>query len=196
MFQLRNRLQFWPPYPKRFCQKDNVFEINVHKMPKSSARHPYWIKITNIKKCSSKDFYGNEEKYFWLSARNLPHKTGNFLLNVRKFWAQWPKTAEKHFPQEKILSSKLSSGHVDCTFRDFPETSLINGRFSFAQCPETIKIFFLNRSFLSRVILWTSIKRFWKSCYFFCVRGPKKFRWNSEKLVKKTFSFQRQVFLL
>ena len=166
-------------------------------MPKSSAHHPYWIKITNIKKCSSKDFYGNEEKHFWLSARKFTTPNRNIFAQCPKVLGSMTENGRKrHFPQEKILSSKLSSGHVDCTFRDFPETSLINGRFSFAQCPETIKIFFLNRSFLSRVILWTSKKRFWKSCYFFCVRGPKKFRWNSEKLVKKTFSFQRQIFLL
>ena len=141
-------------------------------MPKSSAHQPYLIKITNIKKCSSKDFYGNEEKFFWLSARKVTTQNWKFFAQCPKVFGSMSGNGRKNiFPNKKTLSC----GHVDCSYSNFPENILTNGRIFFAECNETVKKKnFLKMIFL-RVFLWTSKKHFWKSCYFFVSEARKNF---------------------
>ena len=103
----------------------------------------------------------------------LPHKTGKFCSMSESFWLNVRKRQKYDFPPDKILS-KLSCGHVDCSFRNFPENILTNGRIFFAQCHETVKKIFLKMIFL-RVFLWISKKLFCKSCYFFVSEAQKNF---------------------
>ena len=114
-----------------------------------------------------------KRRKFFLTIRQKSYHTKLeiFCSMSESFWLNVRKRQKKHFPQQKTLSC----GHVDCSYSNFPENILTNGRIFFAECNETVKKKnFLKMIFL-RVFLWISKKHFWKSCYFFVSEAQKNF---------------------
>ena len=170
MFPWTTTLHFWQTLPKFFRQKlDNFLQLIKSESDEKNCNFSKKILIT---------FLWRHQMQFWETSRK-------FLPKFRKCFAQSLKTLRSYFFSEKI-SSKDSSGHVECIFDHPADIFSPNVR-------NWIKnqIYFSQKKFIPSVLLWTRRMQFWQAFRRFCAKSWTDFRSYSESDENKCNFFKK-----
>ena len=101
-FNGQKNSSFDHPTENVFCLKDNFFEINVHKMPKTSAHHPQWMeKKQKIKKMFLESFVVKRRKNFWPSATKVSAENRKLFAHCPNIFGSMSKSNTKRVPSSK-----------------------------------------------------------------------------------------------